>query len=200
MKFPVELKVLTGRNSEFSDLMKDIAGLRIKVFREFPYLYDGSLDYEKRYLATYLNCEQSVVVLALHEGQVVGASTGIPLAAETDEIQRPFLTQGYHPSKIFYCGESVLLKAFRGQGIYRHFFQGRETHARAMGRFSEIFFCAVVRPLNHPRCPSGYKPLDEVWKHFGYVRYPSLMTTLNWKDLDEPEESSKPMVFWGKSL
>src|SRR5690242_19351414 len=30
-----------------------LAALRIRVFREYPYLYDGSLAYEQEYLASY---------------------------------------------------------------------------------------------------------------------------------------------------
>ena len=29
----------------------ELAALRIRVFRDFPYLYDGDLDYERAYLA-----------------------------------------------------------------------------------------------------------------------------------------------------
>ena len=38
----------------------DLARLRIGVFREFPYLYDGSLDYERDYLADYASTEGAI--------------------------------------------------------------------------------------------------------------------------------------------
>ncbi|HRQ91226.1 MAG TPA: GNAT family N-acetyltransferase, partial [Bacteroidia bacterium] len=34
--------------------LRELGGLRIAVFREYPYLYDGDLDYEERYLETYV--------------------------------------------------------------------------------------------------------------------------------------------------
>jgi len=40
----------------------DIAALRIAVFREWPYLYDGDVDYEASYLSTYMRSPDSVVV------------------------------------------------------------------------------------------------------------------------------------------
>ena len=31
----------------------DIASLRLKVFKDFPYLYDGNIEYEHKYLERY---------------------------------------------------------------------------------------------------------------------------------------------------
>src|SRR5690606_17923419 len=107
-----------------------LAELRIAVFRDFPYLYDGSLEYEERYLRTYANSPDSVIVLVRDGQRVVGASSGIPLADETEELKRPFLEQGLDVDRIFYCGESVLLAEYRGRGLGVRFFQEREAHAR----------------------------------------------------------------------
>lgn len=41
-----------------------LAQLRIRVFREFPYLYDGSVAYEEKYLHSYVAVPDSVMVLA----------------------------------------------------------------------------------------------------------------------------------------
>ena len=40
----------------------ELARLRVAVFRDWPYLYDGSEDYERRYLATYAASEGGVIV------------------------------------------------------------------------------------------------------------------------------------------
>jgi hypothetical protein len=41
-----------------------VAALRIAVFREYPYLYDGTLAHEEEYLAGYAASPQSLVVVA----------------------------------------------------------------------------------------------------------------------------------------
>ena len=61
-------------------------------------------------------------------------------------------------------------------------------------------FCAVERPLNHPRRPADYRPLDALWNRQGFIRHPELHTTFSWRDVDETVESPKPMVFWLKTL
>jgi GNAT superfamily N-acetyltransferase len=181
-------------------VLDDLARLRVRVFREYPYPYDGSPEYEAGYLRTYLDCPESVVVVARDGEQVVGASTGLPMEYETEDVRRPFRARGYGVGRVFYLGESVLLPDYRGRGLGVRFFEEREAHARRLGRFDLAAFCAVQRPPDHTRRPADHVPLDEFWKRRGYQRHPELATTFSWKDLDEAEESPKPMVFWLKDL
>jgi GNAT superfamily N-acetyltransferase len=174
----------------------ELARLRIEVFRDFPYLYDGDYNYEEKYLQTYINCPESVIVLAFDEQLIIGASTAIPLKYETAEVKQPFVDLGYAVDEVFYCGESVLNKAYRGLGIGVRFFEEREAHAADLGGFKHIAFCCVERPAQHPRRPESYVPLDAFWHKRGYVKHPELKTTYTWKDLDETEPSAKPMTFW----
>lgn len=174
----------------------ELARLRIEVFRDFPYLYDGDLDYEQKYLQTYIDCPESVIVLAFDRESIVGASTAIPLKYETAEVKQAFIDQGYAVEEVFYCGESVLNKAYRGLGIGVRFFEQREAHAEDLGGFKHITFCCVERPADHPRRPADYVPLDAFWNKRGYVKHPELKTTYSWKDLDETTATSKPMTFW----
>ncbi|GAB4424363.1 MAG: GNAT family N-acetyltransferase [Anaerolineae bacterium] len=198
MTTDITLKRLTGPAIE--PYLTALARLRIEVFREFPYLYNGSMAYEEKYLRTYSRSPESLFVLALAGDAVIGAATGVPMAHETDEFKQPFVARGFDPEKIFYFGESVLQQPWRGQGIGVRFFEEREAYARELGRFELTAFCAVERPANHPRCPAGYTPLDRFWAKRGYAKQPELVTTYNWQDLDETSESPKPMVFWLKKL
>jgi GNAT superfamily N-acetyltransferase len=173
-----------------------LADLRIAVFREFPYLYDGSRDYEVRYLETYFQCPEAVCVLVFAAGALIGASTGLPLAAAWPEFQRPFETQGIALDAVFYFGESILLPAWRGQGLGHRFFEAREAWARRLGGFSRFAFCAVERPPDHPGRPHGYHPHDRFWTGRGYRRHPELRAALAWPDLGEATPSEKSLTFW----
>ncbi|CAA9889531.1 N-acetyltransferase [Candidatus Methylobacter favarea] len=176
----------------------ELAGLRIEVFREFPYLYDGDFNYEKKYLQTYIDCSDSVIVLAFDGDKIVGASTAMPMKYETDELKKPFIENGYKLNDVFYCSESVLNRQYRGLGIGVRFFEQREAHAEDLGGFKHITFCCVERPLDHPRRPADYVPLDKFWNKRGYFKHPELRTAYRWKDLDDNEETPKPMIFWLK--
>lgn len=180
--------------------LADLAQLRIEVFRDFPYLYDGDLDYEEKYLQTYIQCPEAVIVLALDGDKVIGASTGIPMQHEAEAFKRPFTEHGYAPEHIFYCAESVLKKEYRGLGLGVRFFEEREAHARELGGFDYYSFCCVQRPEGHSLRPDTYIPLDKFWTKRGYTKHPELWTTYDWKDLGETEESSKKLVFWLKKV
>jgi GNAT superfamily N-acetyltransferase len=194
------LQIERVSGERFERCIPDLARLRIEVFREFPYLYDGTLDHEREYLRTYAGVPDSVIVLAIDGERVVGASTGLPMEAETEEVKRPFLERGYDPKGMFYFGESVLEHAYRGQGVGVRFFEEREAHARALGRFAWTCFCAVQRPADHPRRPPDYVPLDDFWRRRGYAKHPELSTTFSWREVGEQAQSAKPMVFWLKRI
>ncbi|WP_295879249.1 GNAT family N-acetyltransferase [uncultured Thiohalocapsa sp.] len=201
-----DLQISRVCGAALDDAIPDLAALRIRVFRDYPYLYDGDADYEAKYLATYAQARGSVVVLVRDGERIVGASTALPLVEETDEVQAPFTAAGYDPARVFYLGESVLLPEYRGRGIGVRFFDEREDHARALaadpasgfGPFDWLTFCAVERTADHPRRPPGYVPLDRFWQHRGYSRHPQLRTTFSWQEIGETAETPKPMVFWLK--
>lgn len=194
------LQILTCTGAEAEPFIADLAALRVKVFREYPYLYEGSETYEQGYLRRYLESPDFVLVLALDAGRVVGASTGQPLLREIEAFQRPFLKNGYALESLFYCGESVLLPEYRGQGVGYRFFDEREAFALRLRPFEYITFCAVDRPAEHPRRPQDYRPHDAFWSKRGYTRHPELCTELGWLEVGEKKETLKPMTFWLKSI
>src|SRR5690606_38292031 len=99
----ITLEALSG--AALRPRLDEVARLRIAVFRDWPYLYAGDVGYEREYLDAYAQSPDSVVVLARDGDAVVGASTGIPLAADGAEFQAPFLERGIEVAKVFYCGE-----------------------------------------------------------------------------------------------
>jgi len=200
MTIPATLRFTRLSGAAIEPHLQGLARLRIGVFREFPYLYDGSAEYERKYLQTYVDTPRSLVML-VHDGDaLVGATTSLPMSDETEEFQRPFVAAGYDTARVFYCGESVLEPSYRGHGIYKHLFHAREQHARALGGFEMCTFCCVQRRADHVLRPQGYAPLDAVWHRFGYREQPQLTTQYTWKDIDETQPSAKTMHFWTKPL
>lgn len=193
------LEVRSLSRVEVEAAFDDLARLRISVFRDFPYLYDGDFDYERRYLETYMRSANSVVIGALHEGALVGAATASPLNDHFEEFAAPFTAHGLKPDQYFYFGESVLLKDWRGKGVGVRFFDEREKAAKAVG-FSRCVFSAVVRPIDHPGRPVRYQPLDKFWINRGYQRIDGLRTQFSWRDIDELQETPKLMEYWEKQL
>ena len=189
----VTVRALTG--DEIHAALPDLAALRIAVFAAYPYLYDGDAAYEADYLREFLAAPDGVLVAAIKDERIVGAATASPMAAQKPEFQAPFAERGMDVSRLFYFGESVLLPAYRGQGIGHAFFDLREAQALRCGARAATF-AAVIRPLDHPERPADYTPLDAFWRRRHYAPVKDWVTGLAWKEHGEQSESVKPMQYW----
>ena len=75
MPSPPEIRRVSGAAIE--PWLDDVARLRIAVFRDWPYLYEGDAAYERDYLAAYARSADSVFVLAIGDyvtPQILGGS------------------------------------------------------------------------------------------------------------------------------
>lgn len=193
---PFVYKPLHGE--EISEHIEELGRLRITVFREFPYLYEGTREEELAYLSRYARSPNSLVVLMKHAGKLVGATTCQPLSEETEEFRVPFEEAGIDTDEVFYFGESVILPEFRGRGGGGEFFRLREEQARMIGPYRYTAFCAVDRPNDHPLRPDDYQSLDHYWERKGYAKRPDLVCRFPWKDIDRPEPHEHTLSFWLK--
>lgn len=195
------IQVLRVTGADILPWLDHVARLRIAVFRDFPYLYDGDMAYEREYLQALSQAAGGVLVLALDEaGAPVGASTGMPLVEAEAAIRLPFQKANLAEDRIFYCGESVLLPAYRGQGLGHRFFDEREAHARRLPGIRTSAFASVVRAADDPRCPADYHSNHAFWQRRGYHEHPQLRATLAWKDVGEPAQSEHALTIWLREL
>jgi len=179
--------------------LERLAELRITIFRDFPYLYEGNFDYERRYLERFSRAADAVIIAAKNGEQIVGAATGAPIRQVDPEFAAPFLAHGRDIKNLFYCAESVLLPEYRGRGIGHAFFEYREEHARGLGA-TQSCFCAVIRNEDHFARPAGYKPLDPFWRKRGYTPLDGVEASFSWQDVSEDEETEKSLQFWLKDF
>jgi hypothetical protein len=168
------LRIGVLRGPALDAALDDVARLRIAVFRDWPYLYDGDPEYERRYLQVYRNSPGAVLVGAFDGTRLVGAATGTPMADHAQDFAAAFAGTGLALDRVFYCAESVLLPAFRGQGAGTvqpdHLDQARaarapirasasnaglaEVHVKVVGRNS-TGRCACATSDAKGRCDMG---------------------------------------------
>jgi GNAT superfamily N-acetyltransferase len=192
--------MIEARSGEaLTALIPEMAQLRITVFREWPYLYEGSLDYERGYMGRFIEASNHVAICAFDGDRLVGVATASPLIHQHEEFTEPFVAAGHDPEDIFYFGESVLLPDYRGQGVGHRFFDGREAHAKVLG-YDKTAFCAVIRPDDHPLKSPDIRPLDAFWRKRGYKKLDGLIAHFCWQDIGEAGETEKPMQYWGKGF
>ena len=194
----LDVKFFTG--SAIGAQLPALAALRIAVFREWPYLYDGSAANEQDYLTTLAASPGAGLAVAFAGETPVGCSTCLPLAEAGAAVIAPFEARGWDLGRFFYFGESVLLARWRGQGAGVAFFHAREAHARRSSDADYACFCAVRRPAVHPLRPADAVPLDAFWRRRGFVPYPDLVCTMRWKQVDSAERVENTLSFWIKPL
>jgi GNAT superfamily N-acetyltransferase len=174
-----------------------LAGLRIAVFRDWPYLYEGDAGYEEGYLAAYASSPGAAVIAAIDGERAVGCATCQPMVEATARVAAAFRGRGLDPERFCYFGESVLLPEYRGRGAGVRFFELREAHARSLG-LQAAAFCAVTRNGNDPRRPAGYEPLDAFWGKRGYARRSDISVVFDWKEVGDDRETPHALGFWVK--
>lgn len=197
---PSDAQVIVRRGPAMAEWLDAVARLRIEVFRHYPYLYDGDVDYEAQYLAGYARSPDSLLVIVLADGDVVGASTGLPLARADTAFQVPFVERGMGLETVFYFGESVLLPAWRGQGFGHRFFDERESHARSLDGCRWTTFAAVDRAEDDPRRSLDYRDNTPFWTARGYRHQPDMRARLPWKEIGQQDETEQTLTFWLRPL
>lgn len=193
----IDVRALEG--AEIDGHIDAVAALRLAVFRDWPYLYDGQLAYERQYVASYRDHPGALLVAAFEDGRLVGASTSTPLEDLTAEFASPFFDRGIPRDHVLWGPESALLPDWRGRGIGHRFFALREAHARALGR-THVAFASILRPASHPARPEGARTNDAFWARQGYATLPGVVVEFSWRDVGDTVETVKPLQVWMKAL
>lgn len=181
--------------------INEVARLRIAVFREYPYLYDGSMAYEAQYLHKFSRTSDSlVVVLKNQDGQIVGALTGLPLIHEEANVTAPFVDQQLDLNGVFYISEILIYQAYRNKGFGKQMMQAAEAFVQRLERYQRLALATVVREKDHPLMPAGYRDSAPFWLLHGYQPQPDLICTIAWQQIDQDHETSQPLMFWTKDL
>ncbi|MBI3771803.1 MAG: GNAT family N-acetyltransferase [Gammaproteobacteria bacterium] len=189
------MRIIHG--TEIKNHIETLGRFRIEIFREYPYLYEGSLEYERKYLSRYSRNPNSILVMIPDEKGLVGACTGVPLLEESQEFKALFAGESLH--EIYYIGEVMVRANARGKGI------GTKLLATALSaidpeKYKTICLAAVDRGNNHPSCPKQYAAPDSLWRKFGFEKHEHLVVTFTWKDVGDVVETEKPMQVWVKKF
>ncbi|MBI3774365.1 MAG: GNAT family N-acetyltransferase [Gammaproteobacteria bacterium] len=194
------MEVLTHLGAEIGAFIEPLGRYRIEIFREFPYLYDGDMEYERHYLSRYLQSDESFLLLGQDASGIACACTGIPLAHEMEEFKAPFVDRGAPVTDKFYLGEIMIRKDLRGQGLGTRVMNlALSTIARAR-KYQNVVLCTVIRPSSHPLKPADYTFNDNLWRHAGFSKLTDFTVLFPWKDLGDAAETLKPMCYWLKPL
>jgi GNAT superfamily N-acetyltransferase len=189
------LEVLHGQ--EIAPCVKEIVQFVNKIYRNYPYLYNGDDAGYEAYLESFPNLDDVTVCLAFAGAEVVGIAVGLPMP-ERDVYQETLLEHGYDLKELFYLGEFGLKPEYQGQGIELTMYQNIEHAANKKGQFKKICFWEIEGPLG--QATPSYFPRDDFWKQLGFIRHPELNFQIFWTNIGDTSESAHKAVYWMKNL
>lgn len=199
------VEILTGK--QIIPVIPEVAKLRIKMFREFPYLYEGGIkykEYEEKYLTSFIETSHALLVTLKDGNTIGGVATALPFISAGEhfvEVLQKFREQGLNPKDYFYIGDVIVLPEYQGQRFSVISVEKIENLARQWG-YKHACLMTVMRDKNDPRRPKNYKDTDGIWAHLGYEKidiimnsvYPTIQANGNVKEVPNP------MRFWVKKL
>lgn len=194
---PITLELLTG--SAVKACLEALASLRIDIFREYPYLYDGHREDELKYLRLYMETPDAFVISVNDSEFMVGAATGMPLCQEHKSLIDPFVGISYPVNEVFYVGEVLFYPAYRDCGLGLQLMEHIEEHVRTFEIYRYLTCATIVRPENHPLCPENYVPIDRFLNRTAFKMLPGVTTSFAWKEIDG-SSCEHPMQFWVKEF
>jgi len=191
----MSLALQTISGQEIARHIEALGQFRIDIFRDYPYLYEGEMQYERDYLARYSQCNQSLLLLAEDSAGVAAACTAIPLLTETEDFRAPFTKA--EQEEFFYIGEVMVRSDYRHQGMGSQMLAKMINLIEQQG-FRKICLYTVDRGQNHPTKPADYFPPDRLWQKFNFTTN-GQQVHFSWKDIGDAQASRKPMNVWVRS-
>lgn len=188
------MKTLKG--SEITPQIERIAKFRLSIFKDYPYLYQGSLENEIDYVSAYALSVQSIFVYLEDESGLRAASLGMPLKQKSSSFTAPLANDNI--DSIFYIGEIMVRQDARQRGLGRELMHKMISQVD-MQTFNTLSLYTVERADNHPLKPLGYSPPDHLWKMFGFEKLENRTAFFKWQEPNEQDITEKNMSIWMKT-
>jgi GNAT superfamily N-acetyltransferase len=177
---PYTIKVLTQEKME--PLLPFIATLRINIFKEYPYLYDGDFKEEMDDLEHCAQLPNNALAIAYYKDIPVGFLYGIPLIEFASHFENPvidlFKNKNLDPTTCYYFGDIIILPEHRGNHLSKELFDTLEAYAQKQG-YNSASFITESHDI-HPLKPTNYKSLDPLWTSLKYKKI-GLTSYSSWK-------------------
>lgn len=181
--------------------VKDITDLSLIIYREYPYLYEGTQEEYLPLIQHYAQSENSIACLLLDDEKPIGIAIGMPMNVMRENYKQPILhSEAVNIDSLFYLGEFLLLEAYRGKGFGKQMYREFERLVKEKGNFTTLCFCKISEFESHPLMPVKYKPLDDFWIKLGFEKVENLNFSVVWRNVDEVEDSPHHLVYWMKAL
>jgi GNAT superfamily N-acetyltransferase len=194
------IRIETFRGKEITPHIDEIVNLWSKIYRDYPYLYDGEDAIYKAHLSGYAKLNDSIICVVFDNKKAVGLAIGIPLTQTREIYQEVFLEKGYELQSIFYLSEFGLQPDYRGKGVEEKMYQKIEDFVLQNGKFKMICFWEINNSLISPQKRSGYVPKEKFWNQLDFTRHKELSFHVHWTNINAKEKTPHLATYWIKIL
>ena len=192
--------MVTGK--AINDCFEAIATLRLMVFSEYPYCYQGSFEDEQKHFGQYTCHEDRSLAVLFEKNQIIGLSTRIPAASALPLLGRavPELERrGVNIEQHYYVIESMIKQAFRGKKRGQLLYQEHEVFIRRRGYQTN---CLLTLATESTITSVEKKPFTSLWHWLGFKKT-AIQTSFTWltRMFDHlVREQSHVFDFWARDL
>ncbi|HEV2601172.1 MAG TPA: hypothetical protein VGT41_02640 [Candidatus Babeliales bacterium] len=194
-------KLLTGQNLQ--TITSFMAQQRVEAFREYPYLYEGTVAEDTEYVQWLVGLQHSAVAASYLDGEPVGFVSGIAFVDNEQEFKGScalFEENGLDPKDFYYVPEAIVAAAHRNKSLFTRLHSLLEEHVKSLGYKAS---CLVLESHEqHPLKPVDYKGPDEAFIKTGYSKT-RMLTSCAWPTI-QPDGPAKnqvhPLTYWIKNL
>lgn len=192
------MHVLKGK--ELLSNIPELTKLRLTIYREYPYLYEGDPLFEESYVSLFANSSDALLIVAKVGNRIVGALSGLPLDSAQKEIQDVFLASKMKLKECYALCDVVVLKEYRNRRVATILYEEFANQLRKMKRYKKVVLWQIVRAQDDPKRPNDYFSPDNFFGKQGFKKHPEYTCVLRWKEISEKEERAHRFEFWLKDL
>lgn len=180
-----------------------VAQQRLSAYRDYPYLYQGTMEEEIQYLDWFSKLKHSALVIAFYHDEPVGFITGTSLSGFDFHYKGSidlFKNAGLPFDTYYYFSDAIIMPEHRNKSLITQMAQMLEEHADILGYTATCFVCESH--ASHPLKPDGYKELNGLFQKHGYSKT-EMVVAYNWptRQIDGGDKMQvHAMNYWIKQL
>ena len=193
-----------SKGNELEELIPEIAKARLELFKEFPYLYEGTYENELKYLTDFVKNPKSIILTAHEADKLIAFVTATAVESGfdlTEAIKDLMQKEDIDTSKYFYISEMMVYPEFRSFELQNKLKKDIENYAKE-NSYTKVCFLSVFRENDHPLRPEGYKEISRLWK-FNKNHKTDISTEFEWNTVQKDSESklmNNRLDLWEKKL
>ncbi|HEX2580239.1 MAG TPA: GNAT family N-acetyltransferase [Rhabdochlamydiaceae bacterium] len=163
-------------------------------------MYDGDMQTEADYLGGYSSSKNGILAVVKDGEKIVGAVSGKPLAETEEVLLVPFAQKKLPIQSVFYLGEIMLLKEYRGKGIGYQLYTRFEEAVKQKNQHIHMALVEIIRQDHDPRKPKNYISGHRFWQKLGFLEHSEMVIKVAYKEIDSTEKISHSLVYSLKNL